>query len=62
VTDGDVITAGASTPVDFAYHIFKRLDLYKPETLDAWYGLFKTGNPTYYAALLKSSTHHMQQR
>lgn len=54
-TDGNLITASATAPVDFAYHIFKRLDLYKPETLDAWYGLFKTGDPAYHAAFVKSN-------
>jgi hypothetical protein len=55
VTDGDVITAGATAPVDFAYHIFRRLDLYTPKTLDAWYGRFKTGDPAYYATLVQSN-------
>jgi putative intracellular protease/amidase len=37
VTDGNLITAGASAPVDFANHIFKRLDVYSAEILSAWY-------------------------
>lgn len=53
VTDGNVITANSTAPLDFAYHIFKKLDLYKPEVLDAWYGLFKTGDPSYFATLEK---------
>jgi putative intracellular protease/amidase len=51
VTDGDVITANTTAPVDFAYHIFKRLGAYPPEMLEAWYGLFSTGDPAYYARL-----------
>lgn len=55
VTDGNVITAGATASLDFAYHIFKMLDLYPTETLEAWYGLFKTGDPAYFFKLLERS-------
>ncbi len=55
VTDGRLITAAGTAPLDFAYHIFKKLDLYPAETLEAWYGLFKTGDPTYFFKLLESS-------
>jgi putative intracellular protease/amidase len=40
VTDGDVITAAGTEPVEFAYRIFRRLELYEPRTLEAWRGLF----------------------
>ena len=30
VSDGNVITAAGTAPVDFAYEIFKQLDLYPP--------------------------------
>ncbi len=53
VTDGDVITANSTAPIDFAYHIFKKLDLYPAQVLEAWYGLFKTGDPAYFATLQK---------
>lgn len=53
VTDGNLITAGATAPIEFAYRIFERLELYSTETLEAWRGLFKTGDPAYYAALIK---------
>jgi putative intracellular protease/amidase len=53
VTDGNLITANSTAPIDFAYHIFQKLDLYKAEILDAWYGLFKTGDPSYFATLEK---------
>ncbi|MFT3847151.1 MAG: DJ-1/PfpI family protein [Propionivibrio sp.] len=52
VTDDDVITASGTAPVDFAQHIFRRLDLYPPAVLDAWYGLFKTGRRAYFDALM----------
>ena len=51
VTDGNVITAGATAPIDFAYHILKRLDVFSAETLQAWYGLFKTGDPAHFYTL-----------
>jgi len=54
VTDGNLITASGIAPVDFAFHIFRRLDLYTTRVLDAWYGLFKTGRPEYFEALLKA--------
>lgn len=54
VTDGNLITAAAMAPVDFAYHIFKRLDVYTPSVLDAWYGLFKTGRAEYFETLMKA--------
>ncbi len=51
VTDGDLITASSTAPVDFAYQIFKRLEVYDARTLEAWYGLFTTGDPSYFFAL-----------
>lgn len=54
VTDGLLITATGVAPLDFARHIFRQLDLYTPEVLDAWYGLFKTGRPEYFAALMQA--------
>jgi putative intracellular protease/amidase len=53
VTDGDLITAASMAPLEFAYHIYKRLDLYAPDVLDAWYGLFSTRKPEYPAELLR---------
>jgi putative intracellular protease/amidase len=51
VTYGNVITANSTAPLEFAYHIFKKLDLYEPAILEAWYGLFKTGDASYYVTL-----------
>jgi putative intracellular protease/amidase len=53
VTDGDLITAASMAPLEFAYHIYKRLDLYAPDVLEAWYGLFSTRKPEYFAELLR---------
>jgi putative intracellular protease/amidase len=54
VTDQEVITASAMKSLEFARAIFQRLDLYEEKVLEAWYGLFKTGDPKYYAALVGS--------
>lgn len=56
VTDGNVITAHSTAPLDFAYHIFKKLDLYDNPILEAWYGLFKTGDSSYYSTLQQLAT------
>lgn len=52
VSDQDVITASAMKSLEFAREIFRRLDLYDARVLEAWYGLFKTGDPRYYAELV----------
>lgn len=51
VSDRGVITAGPTDPVAFAQHIFAALDLYEPEILEGWYGLFSTGDAKYYGVL-----------
>jgi putative intracellular protease/amidase len=55
VTDGNVITAAGTAPIEFAHHIFEKLELYDAEVLEAWFGLFKTGGPEYFAALLRTA-------
>lgn len=55
VTDGNVITAGAMFPVDFAFEVLKKLGVYDAPILDAWYGLFKTGDPSYYMELSRAA-------
>jgi putative intracellular protease/amidase len=57
VTDGNLITAPSMAPLDFARAIFERLDLYAPAVLDAWYGLFSTREPGYFAALMRAAEH-----
>jgi putative intracellular protease/amidase len=51
VADGNLITASSTAPIEFAYQIFKKLDVYAAEVLEAWYGLFKTGDASHYGAL-----------
>jgi transcriptional regulator GlxA family with amidase domain len=52
VDDGGVITAPATSPVDFSAAIFRRLELFPPEIVDAWFGLYTTGERRYFDALV----------
>lgn len=54
VTDNNLITASGLAPVEFACHIFRKLDVMHPATLDAWHGLFTTRKPEYFYALMAS--------
>ncbi|HEY0240177.1 MAG TPA: DJ-1/PfpI family protein [Friedmanniella sp.] len=47
----DVITAPATKPVDFAAAIFRRLGVFPPAVVDAWYGLCTTGERHYFDEL-----------
>jgi putative intracellular protease/amidase len=51
VDDRGVITAGATAPVDFAAAAFRRLELFPPAVVDAWYGLYTTGERRYFDLL-----------
>lgn len=55
VTDGDLITAGPTAPVAFAREIFARLDVYAPEVLEAWFGLYSTGDPAWFGRLMAAT-------
>lgn len=44
VTDQNVITATGVAPVDFAREIFRKLNLYSSDAIDAWYAMFKHGD------------------
>jgi putative intracellular protease/amidase len=55
VRAGDLITASATAPVDFARLIFERLELYAPPVLDAWYKLYKGGDASAFYALAQAS-------
>lgn len=44
VSDENLITASGTAPIEFAREIFRTLDLYTPDALDAWYSLFKFSN------------------
>ena len=51
VTDGDLITASATAPVEFAREIFARLDVYEPGVLASWYQLYGEHDPAGYYGL-----------
>lgn len=55
VTDGDLITAGPTEPVAFAREVFARLDVYKPDVLDAWYRLFHDSDASAYPVLMAAA-------
>jgi putative intracellular protease/amidase len=52
VTDRNVITAGSTGAVELAAEIFRALELYPPAQIDAWLGLFKTGEARYFGELM----------
>ena len=51
VSDGTVITAGATAPIEFAKLVFERLDVFPQPIVDAWYGLYTTGERRFYDQL-----------
>lgn len=54
VTDGDLVTASGTAPIEFAYQVFKRLNVFSNETLDCWYQLHKRQDPQYFYKLMNS--------
>lgn len=54
VTSGNLITASAIAPLEFAYQIFKKLELYRPRTLEAWYKVYKTSDSANLVELFNS--------
>ncbi|MET9887915.1 DJ-1/PfpI family protein [Streptomyces sp. NPDC006430] len=55
VTDGDLITAGPTEPVALAREVFARLDVYKPDVLDAWYRLFHDSDASAFPVLMAAA-------
>jgi len=54
VEDRGVITASAMSSLEFARLILARLEVFSPKALDAWYGLYDTGDPACYYAFLEA--------
>jgi putative intracellular protease/amidase len=52
VADGDLVTAGPQSPVQFARATLGRLGLASPETLDAYEGVFHRADPAAFPALM----------
>lgn len=51
VSDRGLITASGCHPVEYAVEVFRALDLYDPAVLEAWHGLYTTGEERHYAVL-----------
>ncbi|CAI6025026.1 putative protease YdeA [Paenibacillus sp. JJ-100] len=54
VTDGKLVTASGVAPLEFSVYVLRALDVFTPETLDAWYHLNKTNEPKYFYELMNS--------
>jgi putative intracellular protease/amidase len=57
VEDGGVITASVTASLEFARLVLARLGIFSPRALEAWYGLYKTGNPACYVELMGAIGH-----
>jgi putative intracellular protease/amidase len=51
VRDGGLVTASGTAPIDFARQIFEQLEVYAPEAIEAWYTLYRHGDPAGFYAL-----------
>lgn len=56
VTDGNLITAGSAGALLWAKQIIERLEVFQPDTLDAWYAYFSTGEARHFFALMQTLT------
>ncbi|MGN7312994.1 type 1 glutamine amidotransferase family protein [Alkalicoccobacillus gibsonii] len=54
VSDVNLITASGIAPLEFAREVLKKLEIVSPDTLHAWYNLYKTQKPEYYFELINS--------
>jgi hypothetical protein len=54
VVDGDLITAGPQSPVEFACATLVRLDLMSDRTLQAYEGVFHRGDATAFPVLMQA--------
>lgn len=57
VEDGGIITASVTASLEFAKCILGRLGIFSLNTLNAWYNLYKTGNPKYYFEFMEALSH-----
>ena len=55
VTDGQLVTASATAPVEFAREVFALLDLYEPAVLTSWYKLYGDQDPAGYFELMAAA-------
>lgn len=55
VVDGSLVTAPGTAPLEFAKALFELLELFPQPVIDAWYGLYTTGERKYYDRLVGAS-------
>ena len=54
VADNNLITASATGGLLWAKQIIERLNVFQPNTLEAWYNYFSTGEPKHFFALMQT--------
>ncbi|MGI6110478.1 MAG: DJ-1/PfpI family protein, partial [Eubacteriaceae bacterium] len=54
VMDHNLITASSTGGLLWAKQILERLDVFRPDTLEAWYEYFSTGKPESFYALMET--------
>lgn len=54
VEDDGIITASVTASLEFARLILGKLGVFSLNTLNAWYNLYKTGNPGYYIEFMEA--------
>jgi len=54
VRDRNLVTATGLAPLEFTREVLAMLDVFRPETLDAWYKLYSTREEQHYHALVAS--------
>ena len=56
VADNNLITASGTGALLWTKQIMEHLGVFQPNTLEAWYEYFSTGDPKYFFALMQSET------
>ena len=54
ISDANLVTASGIAPLEFAKEVLKKIDVFAPDTLHAWYNLNKTHKPEYFFQLMNS--------
>ena len=54
VAERNLITASSTGALLWAKQIIERLNIFQPDTLDAWYAYFSTGEAQHFFALMQS--------
>lgn len=54
VCEGNLITASGLAALDFSYQVMGRMRVMKPQTLQAWYELYRTRQPSCFHQLTES--------